>query len=294
MSFGGSSECENLLSFHGFISLMDMIKFHGKSLYELARFLEGFETLMAEVASREKDISLDPEAKRFYSKRFKEYAEFLNNHGLEFSAKEAHYIVAEAESAKSIHIHDAISLFSGLHRRILDELTEISLWRVPRDNLKFLKSDPFDSGLAPFNPHFRPVSLRFGLANKDIAEAGKCLAFGRHTASVFHLMRVMEVGLRALGASLNDPSLDPKTNPSWGKILARGDKEMQKHLADRCPEWRADENFFSTAQANLRAVKDAWRNPTMHIERNYDPDEAEDVWNTVRAFMRHLSQKLSA
>ena len=106
-------------------------------------------------------------------------------------------------------------------------------------------------------------------------------------------MRVMEVGLRALGASLDDPGLDPKTNPTWERILARGDKELQKPLSERSPEWQKDEEFFSAAHANLRAVKDAWRNPTMHVERRYDPEEAEDVWSVVKAFMRHLSQKLS-
>lgn len=37
---------------------------------------------------------------------------------------------------------------------------------------------------------------------KDIAEAGKCLALDRNTAAVFHLMRVAEVGLRALARKL--------------------------------------------------------------------------------------------
>ncbi len=62
----------------------------------------------------------------------------------------------------------------------------------------------------------------------DIEEAGKCLALERSTAAVFHLMRIIETGLRALGGALNDPTLDPKTNPSWDKILKRSEKELQK------------------------------------------------------------------
>jgi len=136
--------------------------------------------------------------------------------------------------------------------------------------------------------------MKFPAIRLDADEAAKCFATERYTASVFHLMRIMEVGLRALGASLNDPSLDPKTNPSWEKILLRGDKELQKHLADRSPEWRSDESFFSTAQANLRAVKDAWRNSTLHVETNHNRDSAEDISKAVRAFMRHLATKLSS
>lgn len=104
----------------------------------------------------------------------------------------------------------------------------------------------------------------------------------------------MECGLRALGMSLNDSNLDPKTNPTWEKILGRCDKEMQKPLSERADEWKQDEAFYSTATANLRAVKDAWRNPTLHVERDYAPEDAQNVWNAVSAFMRHLAKKLDA
>lgn len=172
-----------------------------------------------------------------------------------------------------------------LHGRVEDELKETSLWIIPAERaLQFRGRPPFGDQVAS---HFSP-------ANEDIGDGVYCLLLGRGTATVFHLMRVMEVGLRALAASLNDPTLDPKRNPSWETILKRGDKELGKPLKERSPEWQSDEEFFSTAHANLRAVKDAWRNPTMHIERRYDPEEAQDVWNAVRAFMRHLAQKLTA
>jgi hypothetical protein len=50
--------------------------------------------------------------------------------------------------------------------------------------------------------------------------------------------------------------------------------------------------FFSNATADLRSVKDAWRNPTLHIERIYDGEEASEIWNAVKTFMRGLAQKL--
>jgi hypothetical protein len=137
------------------------------------------------------------------------------------------------------------------------------------------------------------VIAKFPSAVVDIEDAGKCLGLNRYTACVFHLMRVMEVGLRSLGKSLNDPKLDPKLNPSWDRILSRCDTELQKPRADRSPEWRADDIFFSTSTANLRAVKDAWRNPGLHVEKQYTGEEAEEIWVAVRGFMRHLASKLS-
>jgi hypothetical protein len=136
------------------------------------------------------------------------------------------------------------------------------------------------------------VNSAFPSAQTDIEHAAKCYAFGRNTATVFHLMRVMEVGLRALGESLNDPNLDPKKNPTWESILKRCDEQLKLSLKDRSQEWRVDDQFYSDAVANLRAVKNAWRNPTMHVERNYEEDEALDVLNSVKGFMRLLATKL--
>jgi hypothetical protein len=106
------------------------------------------------------------------------------------------------------------------------------------------------------------------------------------------LNRTLEIGLHALGKSLNDPGLDPKKNPTWESILRKCDDELKKPLAQRSQEWQKDDQFFSNATANLRAVKDGWRNPTMHVKIKYTEEEALDVFNAVKAFMGHLAKKL--
>jgi hypothetical protein len=166
---------------------------------------------------------------------------------------------------------------------INDEVGGVAAWQVSRSDMAFFDKELFGGD----------VQGRFPSASDDVEEAGKCIGLGRNTASVFHLMRVMEVGLRSLGKSLNNPELDPKRNPSWETILRPCDEELKKPLSKRSSEWQTDEQFFSTATANLRAVKDAWRNPTMHVERRYNDEEARDAWNAVRAFMRHLATKVS-
>jgi hypothetical protein len=105
-------------------------------------------------------------------------------------------------------------------------------------------------------------------------------------------MRVLELGLRALGTSLGDPTLDPNANPTWDRILKRGDGELLKTADKRSKEWQANGEFFTDAIANLRAVKMAWRNPTMHVTGLYDEEKALDVFNTVAALMRHLATEL--
>lgn len=142
-----------------------------------------------------------------------------------------------------------------------------------------------------FEPHRfgEEVDLVFHSAAWDIQEAARCLVFERSTACVFHLMRVMEVGLRVLGVTLHLPTT---SNRSWEAVLKKCDTEIAKPFAEKSPEWQAEEVFFANAAARLRAVKDAWRNPTMHVEAKYTQEEAQEIWEHVGSFMRHLATKL--
>jgi len=162
---------------------------------------------------------------------------------------------------------------------------------LSRPQFKVIPADKLPYFETPRREFGEDIIARFNAIGSDVEEAGRCYAAGRDTASVFHLMRIMEVGLRTLGKSLNDPRLEPKRNPSWDAILKKCDEELLKAAKDRSPEWRQDDVFFSTATANLRAVKDAWRNPTMHVEQDYNEQSASEIWFVVRTFMRHLATK---
>ena len=59
-------------------------------------------------------------------------------------------------------------------------------------------------------------------------------------------------------------------------------------------EWKnEDEPFFSGAASHFLLIKNAWRNRAMHARSKYTEEEAEVIYNSVRAFMRHLSERLS-
>jgi hypothetical protein len=278
-----------------------MVKFKGESFVALARLLHSLEmTYHGTMSGMEMTYesmmkALDrplmkidysaakfpPEACAAFAKVLIQYRVHLINAGLRQSLKSFDRLIQTLERS-SVSMSDAADQILDIDKRIRDELEDAELWQVSSEHLKYLAADPLKLG------------AKFGAIYRDAEEAGKCLAYDRGTASVFHLMRIMECGLRALGVSLNDSTLDPKTNPTWEKILGRCDKEIQKPLSERAEEWKKDEAFYSTATANLRAVKDAWRNPTLHIERDYAPEDAQDVWNAVGAFMRHLAKKLDA
>ncbi len=195
--------------------------------------------------------------------------------------------VARMNSALSVRTTD-ISHFSQLARDFMGRVQE------ELAGIVFLSLKPSDAAYYEKSREgWETVLDRFPGSIYDVEESGKSLALGRYTACVFHLMRVLETGLRSLAKTLNAPTLDPTRNPSWEMILRKCDDEMKLPLKDRSTEWKSDELFFSTVTAYLRAVKEAWRNTTMHVERKYNEEEAREVYFTSRFFMRQLATKLS-
>jgi hypothetical protein len=114
------------------------------------------------------------------------------------------------------------------------------------------------------------------------------LALGQGTACVMHLMRVMEAGLKALGMALKIPYA-----PSWESYLAQIQTRIgSKHKIKRV-KWKRDESFFRDLSGDLISVKQAWRNPSMHIDRRYSKEEAEEIFKTVKTFMRKLAARMN-
>jgi hypothetical protein len=126
----------------------------------------------------------------------------------------------------------------------------------------------------------------------EMDEAAKCLALGRATASVFHLMRAMETCVKLLGEKLhvNLTSLT-KTNRiyelTWHQILNGFDTKISAMPESTLVQKRKREDY-SAVQSYLYRVKDAWRNPTMHPQRQYSMLEAEDILNHVSSFITGL------
>ena len=136
------------------------------------------------------------------------------------------------------------------------------------------------------NPWGEDVFKAFGSANEDISEACTCLALDRGTACVMHMMRVLEVGLSVLAAALGVGSQN-----DWGSYLREAEKELTKRKTSsgsRSP----DEQFYAEALSSMDNFGEGWRNPTMHPERTYSVERAEEIMGAVRSFMKLLATKL--
>jgi hypothetical protein len=124
----------------------------------------------------------------------------------------------------------------------------------------------------------------------DLREAGNCYALGRNTACVFHLMRVLEIGLKALAKQFNVPS----DHANWGNVIdgiEKAVRELDKDPA-RPANWKDDREFYSQCASHFVFVKDGWRNYTDHARGKYDEQEALDQLVNVRSFMQKLATRL--
>lgn len=54
----------------------------------------------------------------------------------------------------------------------------------------------------------------------------------------------------------------------------------------------AEADLFSEMYAMLDAVKNAWRNQTMHIDQKYTEEEAEMIFIAVKHFMQKIASRM--
>jgi hypothetical protein len=132
-------------------------------------------------------------------------------------------------------------------------------------------------------------------AKQDIEDAGNCLAASLPTASVFHLMRVAEHGLRVLAKKLrvtisHKGKACPLEFGDWNTVIA-GIKnkiaDARKLSASHRRQARLE--AYSNAADHCEYMKDIWRNNLSHARRPYSEPEAVAVFERVRDFMISLS-----
>jgi hypothetical protein len=126
----------------------------------------------------------------------------------------------------------------------------------------------------------------------EVDEASKCFAVHRNTACVFHLMRTMEIGIQAVRRCLRIPDPIKDSERNWGAILRAFKNEIERGSKASPSLWTgADKAFFEDVHASLDAVRNAWRNTTMHVENKYTGEEADHIYGAVRGFMRKLASR---
>ncbi len=125
----------------------------------------------------------------------------------------------------------------------------------------------------------------------ELDEAAKCLSLGRPTAAVFHLMRLLETGIQAVAKCLEIPDPLKPAERNWAIILKNIKEAIDSKWPNAAARMTDDAVLFAGLYASLDAVKNPWRNATMHVENKYTNDEAEHIMIAVKGFLMKLASR---
>lgn len=219
-----------------------------------------------------------------HPKTLKAVLQHCKDVGLNFTVPHVERMLESFEDKYGVYDCGQLDYDSNqLHLRILDEMRGILFLRIPGHMANF-----YDQS-ALFG---QAVADSFKNATYDITEAGSCYATDRYTACVMHLMRALEVSLDAAGLGVGVSSAVVEARHNWDGLLKKIVKQMDINDAAGDPLWKSKRRFFADVHSQLCAVKNAWRNPSMHLERKYDEQDAGRIFNAVKDFMQLVATHL--
>ncbi len=171
---------------------------------------------------------------------------------------------------------DVERLTDQFDNRVIDELKSRKFFSIELDKSHLITDAPLFG---------QEVDTAFPSAAFDIREAGRCLAFERWTASVFHSMRVLEIGLSVLAKDAGIIKIDYK---NWESLI----QDIEANIKTASAGDKVKEQFYSEAALQFRYFKNAWRNHVMHVRDTYDEERANTIFGHVKEFMVHLTTRL--
>ncbi len=166
------------------------------------------------------------------------------------------------------------------------------------------------------------VSQAFPSECGDIRNAGNCIAASLWTAAIFHLMRVAELGMRALARHLRvkiqktkkakgaqtcpnckavisvaipaKVTLVPLDYAMWEEVLTALEKKIKDTQRTKKGETRdSNYQFYHGLIIELNAFKDLWRNDVSHCRRDFGEPDVDQVYPHVKDFMKRLATKVA-
>lgn len=216
------------------------------------------------------------------AEKLKDYEQEFKKLDLDMSAKTLSRLIDVLTNQKSTY-SDFNELIKQLEGRITDELRLRKFFCIERDKESFLlEKDSFGA----------MVTSAFPSATIDIEEAGKCLAFERWTASVFHLSRVAEIAAVSIGKRIGYQS----HKEGFGEVLNYMDTQLEKarrNYKGASKLFKGDIAFLSAVTAQMHAVNQAWRQRVAHLDTKYTEEEALRIWFATKGLMEQIAEKLT-
>jgi hypothetical protein len=253
------------------VSWWNMERFSAVDFFEFSAQLDILSHSILDDIKYGDNAKFTPETRTIYVPVLEKIEASCRNLGLQTSTKAAKYVIRLMNDPETI-FNRMGSAVENLTNNIRWEMQDILFWQMPSDRAKFFDQKELFG---------KDVNAKFPTIQFDMVEAGNCYACGRGTSCVFHLMRIMEVGVQQFGNRLGVTFTDQK---NWQNILDEINKAI-KPLPAKDPLTIA----MSQASANLYSVKLAWRNEVMHPNDIYTLEEADNLIRQVKIFMVQLA-----
>ena len=140
------------------------------------------------------------------------------------------------------------------------------------------------------------VFVNFKSARTEIEAGVDCYALGHNAACVFHMARIGEIGLRAIGRERGVKTVRgnvPIAWGTWGNVFQAIEPEI-KIIRNKPNRHQKDAAlaFYDTVLSDLHAIQSLYRDPTMHFRGTYDDGEAQSAMFRARSLMKTLASKL--
>jgi hypothetical protein len=272
----GASVSEYPRDLYGCVSLFDMLEIYARNYVELGKIVG---TVLQSTGSKKGKVKPG------------EMASLINDVKsiLDECTKVRLNVSAHLASLMWNELDNRIDTWEDVQRRMEDwfrafkgELAEMTfLFIMPHRMPYYENADGILTG---------DIVKKFPSVKYDVGEAGKCFAYERFTASVYHLMRAAEYALVSVAVSINVPE---EKRTSWDRLIQGIESEIKRaaSLASKPVKWKEKEKKYSEACAWFTTIKNGWRNPVSHIPRTYSEDTARGMFSATKTLFEYLSKQ---
>jgi hypothetical protein len=183
----------------------------------------------------------------------------------------------------------------GLYSSLLHELTALNSDILHAAEKEWFYHYRKDKGylVVRVKRKWEAVIREFKRAEEDICAGVDCYAMEHYTASVFHFVRAAEHGLRAVAKErkVTLPKNKKIEYAQWGDVIDALDKEVERIQRNVSAGAHKDQAlaFYTGVVANLRHLKDKYRNVVMHARASFDEGEALSAMTRTHELMDMVS-----
>jgi hypothetical protein len=273
------------------VSLYDMLACNAKPYYTATRQLFEFEEdIKKRISKRDRDSQLSESELRDLRSVLGKTVHYCSKIGLKRAVLRLHVFGRKFQKLDGTLIHDCGLSLDNVRQHLEELQTDI---RVDLNDPKFAFIPEtfvqYCNNEKLFDNELVEVSKRFPKANIEFTSAGNCFAAEEYTACVFHLMRGLEQGLRALAKAVGVPFPKQYDQKTWGTLI----RDIKGNI-EKMPKTDRNLDFYNGAASQFRFFQNAWRDYVMHTKEKYPYDyyEAARVMEHARDFMRHIAPRL--